>query len=139
MNETHKLSDVDRHIVLACKGHYKHISEDTIVVLRKIYRKYFLTGSSVEVSDFVMLQRMYHLIWQYGLIRDEHHFAEFVLDSTLGKWYFPPKNKDDQVLTMMITAIGLIQNWQVCNRSDGNNVDLGEADFEELEELEESS
>lgn len=122
-----ELADIERHIILACKFHYKHVDKDVQIVLRKIYHKFFQNGSSDEVAEFVILQRMHKIIWNYNLIENYYDFSEFVVNSSIGEWYY--ERRDNRISNLMTTSISAIQQWQTNNREDGNNIVLGKPDL----------
>lgn len=119
------LEDSDRHFVLACKLHYG----PTLEGLRKVYREYYFDRLTPQQELGYLLSILIRIITQYPIIEGSHQGQTFLSDLIFPKpWHYGLEDTADHVETSVHVIAGRIANWQVCDRADGINYDLGNPD-----------
>lgn len=115
-----KVPDEDRHFILACKHHYG----DLIPALRMVYDKVYQNDVPDQLPYVV--EFLARCMVRYPIIEGEYNAREFLLDLALCRkpWHFGAEGADrtEQAIRVMAGQIG---NWQVKDRRDGVEYDLG--------------
>ncbi|MFW6281195.1 MAG: hypothetical protein ACOC1O_00070 [bacterium] len=121
----YSLDEIERNLVLACKGHYNY----HIPALKKIYEHFYIPENN---TDEYVLNKIFYLllkiIFKYDILNNVDEIIRLIMDiKTSKKNFLFNENLPEQELHLL-KLINVISNWQVNGRYDKKVFFLGEPD-----------
>lgn len=119
------LPEDERHFVLACKNHYRG---DPYQGLTEVYQKIY--GINISEPEHEVARILLEIIYRYNILSAEEKFVMFVSHAVFGRMSSFFTNESITPLgNLLRECISAIQIWQVSNRRDGYQYNLGEPDL----------